>query len=295
MHQPKGEMSPFILSISLLLMVIRPALSGNFLGPMTINEEGAVGTCLSQEKRDAIMKIIEESVRNLTMAYDMTTSNCGPGLWYPVASLNMSDSSQQCPSAWREHNTSGVRGCRRPTTSSGSCPATSYATNHQYSRVCGEVIGYQIGTPDAFGYATVPQIDSYYVDGVSITHGTPRNHIWTYAAGVSEGDFPAKRDNCPCSHPGHPDNAYAPSFVGDNYYCESGNPTGTGSWHNLYSGDRLWDGEQCEGECCSNGKSPPWFSVELPTPTTDDIEVRICCGEDSRDGISVQLLELYVQ
>ena len=64
----------------------------------------------------------------------------------------------------------------------------------------------------------------------------------------------------------------------------------------LYSEDPLWDGEQCEGECCSNGKSPPWFSVELPNPTSDDIEVRICCGEGTQeDDTPIQLLEIYVQ
>ena len=50
--------------------------------------------------------------------------NCGPGRWYRVAGLNMSDPSEQCPSAWREYNASGVRACRRPTTSSGGYPAT---------------------------------------------------------------------------------------------------------------------------------------------------------------------------
>ena len=33
-------------------------------------------------------------------------------------------------------------------------------------------------------YAVDQPLDSAYVYGVSITHGTPRNHIWTYAAGV---------------------------------------------------------------------------------------------------------------
>ena len=52
-------------------------------------------------------------------------------------------------------------------------------------------IGYQIGSPDAFatGLQTVSPLDSYYVHGISITHGTPRNHIWTYAAGLSEGAY----------------------------------------------------------------------------------------------------------
>ena len=84
-------------------------------------------------------------------------------------------------------------------------------------------------------------------------------------------------------------------FVGDNYYCESGNPADTFGYYHIYTEDRLWDGEQCEGECCSNGKSPPWFSVELPNSTTDDIEVRICSGEGNQDETLVQLLELYIQ
>ena len=53
------------------------------------------------------------------------------------------------------------------------------------------------------------------------------------------------------------------------------------------------------GQCCSNGKSPPWFSVELalPKPTIDDIEVHIILRipQDSIDDIAIQQLELYVQ
>ena len=161
--------------------------------------------------------------------------------------------------------------------------------------MCGRAIGYQIGSPDAFGHQAVAQIDSFYVYGVSITHGIPRNHIWTYAAGLSEGLYFTQSVNCPCSIPSHPDNAHPPSFVGDNYYCESGNPTNTFLYDHLYSGDQLWDGEQCEGECCSNRKSPPWFSVELPNPTTDDIEVQICCGTEPGDDVLIELLELYIQ
>ena len=259
---------------------------------MAIN--GGVGTCPPQERRDFIIQTIRETNQNLILQIAPIIENCGPGQWHQVASLNMSDPSQQCPSAWRELNTGGVRACGRDT-STGSCPGTSYPTNRQYSRVCGRVIGYQIGSPDAFGYMTIEQIDSYYVYGVSITHGTPRNHIWTYAAGLSEGRYRRQQDNCPCSNSSHPGNADPPSFVGDNYYCESGNPADTFILDMLYPDDPLWDGEQCEGECCSNGKSPPWFSVELSNPTTDDIEVRICSFAEPGDNTPVQLLELYIQ
>ena len=274
-------------------MVLQPTFSAK-LSTKVINGEGAIGACPSQEMRDVVIQNITASVRNIIQ--QITNSNCGPGLWYRIAHLNMSDPSQQCPSAWREYNTNGVRACRRPTTSSGSCPATFYATSRQYSKVCGRAIGYQIGSTDAFSHLAISQpLSSYYVYGVSITHGTPRNHIWTYAAGVSEGKYPFQQDNCPCSNSTHPNNAYPPSFVGNNYYCESGNPTNAFIPNHLYSEDCIWDGKQCEGECCSNGKSPPWFSVELPNPTTDDIEVRICNGEPTHDDTPIQLLEVYIQ
>jgi hypothetical protein len=64
----------------------------------------------------------------------------------------------------------------------------------------------------------------------------------------------------------------------------------------VYTNDRLWDGDQCEGTCCSGGKSPPWFSVQLPTLTTDRIEVRICSDQPTTDeDVLVELLEIYVQ
>ena len=47
---------------------------------------------------------------------------------------------------------------------------------------------------------------------------------------------------------------------------------------------------------CTGTNTPPWFSVELPDSTSDDIEVRICHDQDTRDEDSpIQLLELYVQ
>ena len=40
-------------------------------------------------------------------------------------------------------------------------------------------------------------IDHAYVGGVSLTHGCPRKHIWTFAAGASK-DQPISTDSCPC-------------------------------------------------------------------------------------------------
>ena len=57
-----------------------------------------------------------------------------------MAYLNMGDPTHQCPSAWREYNTGGVRACGRPITSIANCVATTYSIDFTYSRVCGRVV-----------------------------------------------------------------------------------------------------------------------------------------------------------
>ena len=55
-------------------------------------------------------------------------------------------------------------------------------------------------SPDAFQRIPtnlVATIDNSYVEGVSVTHGTPRNHIWTFAAGLSENSSTISLV-CPC-------------------------------------------------------------------------------------------------
>ena len=63
--------------------------------------------------------------------------------------------------------------------------------------------------------------------------------------------------------------------------------------------DPLWDAEGCgpNSQCCSFN-SPPWFIAELPSPTTDDIEVRICAddaGGTAHEDTPIELMELYVK
>lgn len=226
-----------------------------------------------------------------------TQLNCGPGKWHQMAYFDMSGPSEQCPPDWKEYNVSGIRACGRQT---DGCTSKIYTTNgRQYSKVCGRALGYQFGHTDVF-YNRRVDINSDYVDGLSITHGMPRTHIWTFAAGLSENLIPGmERFACPClvTESGFTPQT-PPQYVGDNYFCESGNPTNMALKTRLYTNDLLWDSEQCEGQCCSNGRgtSPPWFSVELSNPTTNEIEVRIC-GTDTPDkeDTPIKLLELYIQ
>ena len=64
--------------------------------------------------------------------------------------------------------------------------------------MCGKVIGYQVGTTDAFNAGT-DDINEHYVDGVSLTHGNPRQHIWTFAAAHGETNR-CTICNCPCTN-----------------------------------------------------------------------------------------------
>ena len=97
--------------------------------------------------------------------------------------------------------------------------------------------------------------------------------------------------NCPCSKfPG----ALPPSFVHDNYYCQSGAMLrGSG----VETENLVWDGEGCSNDnsCCSD-PNLPWFYRQLPLTTSKDIEARICCDQSCVDEeILVKELHLYVQ
>ena len=79
--------------------------------------------------------------------------------------------------------------------------------------MCGFARGYLFNTPDAFGAffgrTSSEPLSGNYVDGVSITYGTPPNHLWTYVAGNSEA-FGTDAD-CPCNTNGV--STIVPSYV----------------------------------------------------------------------------------
>ena len=106
-----------------------------------------------------------------------------------------------------------------------------------------------------------------YVDGISITYGSsPCQHIWTYAGG--DDDFEAGSDDCPCNTG---NSVVVPDFVGNEYYCESGNADS--QFGILLVEDILWDGQQCNGlesTCCTT-PNMPWFLKTLNEKTNDDI------------------------
>ena len=102
----------------------------------------------------------------------------------------MTEPGTTCPSGLtqRGYNNLNHHVCGRSTASRGSCNSTFFSTySLNYTNICGRVRGYQYYSPDAFQLIPTNSIDSYYVDGVSLTYDSnPHQHIWTYAGGFTE-------------------------------------------------------------------------------------------------------------
>ena len=220
----------------------------------------------------------------------------GPSTWTRVAFLNMSDPNQVCPKDWTIRS-SPVRTCSRGQTSSTGCNSVFYSTfGMTFSRVCGRIIGYQWSTTDAFqGLFNERSIDRQYVDGVSLTHGSvgSRQHIWSFASALGQTSGLQAVSVCDCSN--NNNWVYNLSFVGNDYFCDSGNRASEFSHSIFYTDNPLWDGKGClHSSTCCQFNNPPWFCKTLPQSITDDLEVRICHDGNDEDT-PVQLVELYVQ
>ena len=181
-----------------------------------------------------------------------------------------------------------------PSDDAYTCSSASFSTNGiSYQRVCGRARGYQKGDTVAFygSHSSYSRIfDEDYVSGLSITYNSnPHQHIWTFASGRGER-LSSYELNCPCSVNG----GYSPSFVGNNYYCESASWY-DGNYNTYYFNDILWDGAGCVDNCCDD-TIQPWFYRQLNQTTQDDIEAQICThGTFIWRSTLIDQLELYIQ
>ena len=303
------RMKSFIVICSTLVLTLQTTTAEGTnlpvtVSPVVITSNDSRNSCPQAEDRTAARQTLKNEVQQLLVGISLSigggstdgilVSECGDGLWRRTAHLNMTDPNERCPSVWKEY-TVPVRTCGRQTSSNSSCSSNTYSsTGRQYTKVCGRVLGYGHGYTNAFdGLTSSASPDTNYVEGLSITHGAqPRTHIWTYAAGNTDSNN--HNGSCPCIGSGN-GAAPPPAFVGDNYHCESGSRIPGG--HGLaFITAVLWDGLWCEGMCCNRSPPPPWFSVSLPEPVSDDVEVRICGqGGTHTENTPIQLLEIYLQ
>lgn len=252
----------------------------------------SAGVCPSEAQLAGARQAVRQAVFGINC-------DCGDSTWTRVAFLNRSDPTQVCPGDLTTY-TSPVRACGRgPLGNSANCVGTTYPAPRIYSRVCGRIIAYQSAHTIGFNRLRNlnESLEGPYVTGVSLTHGRvgSRQHIWTFASALGEvGDF--NPDHlCPCSNSGVP--PLSSAFLGNDYFCDSGNHGTAGSATDFYPSDPLWDGKGCgsESSCCQFN-NPPYFCKLLPSPTADDLEVRVChAGAGMREDTPIQLMEIFVK
>ena len=145
-------------SLSAPFSVTRASAQGQMTVPIKELQGGDDGQCPSVERaRNEIRETI-------------ISSFCRGPEWRRVAFINMTDTSYDCPTGLNL-TTYSKRTCGRSHTTAGGCSSTTFSVGGlPYIRVCGRIRGYQFGPTGAFGH-NISDIDSYYVDGVSLTHG----------------------------------------------------------------------------------------------------------------------------
>ena len=231
------------------------------------------------------------------------THPCGHGSWKRVEYLDFRDAGTACPPGFASNVYN-----ERPYTCSHSNPTSPYecdrhtinVNGREYTRVCGRVRAYQFGSASAFeGHITDRGINEAYVTGVSLTHGGDLSgtanlatHIWSFAMGLDQiVSHSTINTHCPCDGGSSP-----PDFVGEDYFCEAAIEQFSETI--LHPNNVLWDGENCGtfGDCCTR-LSHPFFVKQLEQPTTDDIDFRLCTGDDEGffTDVALELVEIYIQ
>ena len=241
---------------------------------------------------------LKEQVRLLVLQQTKTLCNITSISWRRIAYFDTTRG-DPCPPGLHTstNNATGQTACGT-TNGESSQLSLNFRTGGSYTNVCGRVRGYSGFNVFAFfpySHRERRTIDTNYADGVLITRGSPQQHLWTYAAGLSE-TYSTTSFLCPCARSGYSP-SWIPSFVGSNYYCEAGlvidrnaNERGKIWWD-----DTLWDGKGCftSGNTCCDRYG--WFHRQVSS-TTDDIKVRWSKAFSSLPGedILTDQLEIWV-
>ncbi len=145
------------------------------------------------------------------------------------------------------------------------------------------MIGYQDGAPDAFRTLS---IDGVYVGGVSLTHGqSPLNtsgHLLMHLMRLGLV-APAQDLTSPTLE------LYLYSSVKTTSVIQEADT------HMVLSSTlMIQSGMRGYQYTCCEFNNPPWFCKQLPQPTTDDIELRLCGNEDTNDEDTLLKLLKYL-
>ena len=208
--------------------------------------------------------LVRSSTGQLTSVYCDMTRTCGSitGGWMKVAELDL----DYCFTGLMSQLFNGTKTCIRSEAASGCTSVLFSSFNIPYSKVCGQVRGYAVGTVD--GMYTQRDwrsstITDNYLDGVSITSNL--THIWSFVAA-----------DCECSYT-------PPPFISNDWTCD-----GTRCSEGVFCNQLLWNTSRCGGE------STPFFR-RFSESTTVDIEMRVCRDEPrDNEDIAISSIDLYV-
>ena len=238
-----------------------------------------VSNKIMQDVRELLvdeLKEIRAVVHNVTLSQLESgypnLCNIRDSRWKQIVHLNMSSYRSGCPAELREvkNKATGQRACGR--TAEYGCSSLLYNPGQEYTDVCARVRGYQYGQTEGFKPSGGRNIDEAYLDGISITYGLPRHHIWSLVAGYNEVYNDLYR--CPEDRTDPQDMRRIPTFVMKNYYCEAGIADGYPEREVVWD-NPLWDGKGCVLETAHSCERSGWFYRKLP-PTQKNIEVRLC-------------------
>ncbi|XP_065179064.1 uncharacterized protein LOC135809607 [Sycon ciliatum] len=194
-----------------------------------------------------------------------------------------------CPgNLWYQESGNDKTLCTRHnrTRGGGGCQSARFmATHGPYSEVMGYAMTYRAGSLDAFWNIEGLNINAAYADGVSITQGSPREHVWTYAAGFSP-THSHTNVRCPCYGGDAP-----AAFVGNHYYCGS-TELAYHQYRNAFTGS----GACSDTGVCCQGETPLWFHRSLATSSDASLEIRLCSDEQTdNEDVGLERAELYVR
>jgi hypothetical protein len=159
-----------------------------------------------------------------------------------------------------------------------------------FTRIAGRIEALARGDLEAFSVGVAASLDNTYVDGVSITVGDPRTHVFTLGVGSAGG-----AGACPCGA-GVP----APAYVGEGMLCEdrpaSGDVDSAATADEAFDLDNALFDDDARNAACNQSFVPNEFDITLPAPSTGPIEVRVMVdGDDPHEAILLQRLDISVR
>ena len=129
-----------------------------------------------------------------------------------------------CPTGLRSELFNRTRTCIRNEVAPGCTPVLYSSFNVPYSKVCGQIRGYGVGTIDGLynngGGLRGNSVNNNYLDGIRISSNG--NHVWSHVAG-----------DCICDGPKN-------DFIGNDWTCDGTN-CGSGN----FCPNLLWNTSAC--------------------------------------------------